>query len=107
MKNEEVEIEKEKNPVGRRTERREKEESKKKEKGKDVIDKILFSLMILVILEFCMIPCFVYAGMNQIFPIIMFLILPTSFAIIVLLLSKNTVKESKKKKRREELKGSE
>lgn len=60
--------------------------------------KVLFFLMILVALELCMIPCFVYAGMNQIFPVIMFLIIPTIFAIIVFLLSKNTLNQSIKNK---------
>ena len=46
-----------------------------------------------------MIPCFIYAGMNQIFPIVMFLIFPTLFAIFVLLLSRNTLIESKKKRK--------
>ncbi len=71
--------------------------NKAKEK-KEPLDRILKVLIILVVLEVCMIPCFIYAGMNQVFPIIMFLVLPTCLAFLVLLLSRNTLIESRKKR---------
>jgi len=102
MKNNEVEMESEekKETVGRRSARREEAASKKKANKMDVVEKVLLALLILVILELLMIPAFVYAGMNQIFPIIMFIVLPTVFAIVILLLSRNTLMESKRKARR-------
>ncbi len=78
--------------------KKERQVSKNKEK-KDISKNILIVLIVLVALEVCMIPCFIYAGMNQIFPIVMFLIFPTLFAIFVLLLSRNTLIESKKKRK--------
>lgn len=79
------------------TKERKKVKKEKKEK-KDCSKGVLIALLVLVILELCMIPAFVYAGMNQWFPIVMFLVLPTVFAIIVLLLSKNTVKDAKRRR---------
>ncbi len=82
----------------------EKEEKIKKERKekKPKSKKILIFLFILVGLEICMIPCFIYAGMNQWFPITMFLLIPTISAIVILLLSRNTLKESERKKRLKE-----
>ena len=103
MRNNEVEMEKEEKverTVGRRSTRRVEETGKKKKKKMNIVDKVLLSLLILVILELLMIPGFVYAGMNQIFPIIMFIVLPTVFAFVILLLSRNTLMESRKKARR-------
>lgn len=79
--------------------REEKKKVKKAKKGKKDRSKgVLIALLVLVVLELCMIPAFVYAGMNQWFPIVMFLVLPTVFAIIVLLLSRNTVKDAKRRR---------
>lgn len=72
--------------------------TKKLKTKKNIMDRVLIILIGLVVLEVLMIPGFIYAGMNQIFPIIMFLVLPTSLAIFILLLSRNTLKESRKKK---------
>jgi len=106
MRNNEVEMEKEEKTevtVGRRSAKRTEQMVNKKNTKKkkiDIVDRILVTLLILFVLELLMIPGFVYAGMNQIFPIVMFVVLPTVFALIILLLSRNTLMESRKKARR-------
>lgn len=105
MKNNEVEMEKEEKKettVGRRSAKRVEQTGKKKTKKMDIVDRILAILLILSVLELLMIPGFIYAGMNQIFPIIMFIVLPTVFAFVILLLSRNTLMESRKKARRKQ-----
>ena len=91
MKNSRVKMNEERNL---KIEKKTKKSSKNK---KDFLDYGLLALSVLMILEFLMIPCFVYAGMNQIFTIIMFILLPTLFALTILLLSRNTIKELKKR----------
>ena len=105
MKENEVEMkeEKVKKTVGRRSTRNIEQTDVKRKKAKkkkmNMTDRMLVVLLILVAVELLMIPCFIYAGMNQIFPIIMFVVLPTVCAFIILLLSRNTLMESKKKTR--------
>ena len=101
MRENEVEMKKEKEEthVGRTSTRRAEQTDAKKKKKMNMVDRMLAVLLVLSVLELLMIPCFIYAGMNQIFPIIMFVILPTVCAFVILLLSRNTLMESKRKTR--------
>ena len=79
----------------REKEKKVKETKPKKEKiKKDHRKLFLRVLIILFILELLSIPGFIFAGMNQVIPIVLFIVVPTVFAIIIVLLASSCLKMS-------------
>lgn len=74
---------------------------KKKNKSTKDWNKIwLITLLVLLLIEICLIPCLVYAEVKTVLPIIAFLVLPTVFGIFVLYLSRNCTVDYQKKRER-------
>ncbi len=76
-----------------------KEKVKKEKVKKDHRKLFLRILIVLLILELLAIPGFIFAGMNQVIPIVLFIILPTVFAIAIVLLASSCLKSSLKEEK--------
>ncbi len=84
-------------------EKKVKENKPKKEKVKKDHRKLFLRvLIVLLILELLSIPGFIFAGMNQTIPIVLFIVVPTVFAIIIVLLANSCLKTSLKREASEE-----
>lgn len=59
---------------------------------------IMLCLLVLLLLEFILIPFLIYAEVKRILPIVAFLILPTVFGIVILCLSRMCTIDYKKRK---------
>lgn len=71
---------------------------KDKKEKKDIKKILLIVLIVLLALEVILIPFLYMAQVKKLLPVVFFIILPTTFGIVIVLLSRNCTTDYDKKK---------